>query len=237
MSVQILIVDDERTHQKLLGTVILFVGGTSIFAKDGVEALSILETTPVDIILTDLEMPELRGEVLADRILHRNDGNGERPRIVVVSGDATPEIEAICRATGIDGFIRKPYSPNRLRESLGQVIGQGHCWPDGAPSRRLLHLEHLEKSVSHGRAAFELAACLALEDLREYVDSRDALHPSRVKLASFAQRHGFVGLYAMLEQEENAEEEWDEAVADFEQALLAAQAWLPIQEASLRMSA
>ena len=71
---RILLVDDSISVRKFVGQMLERAGFAVITAADGVEGLQVLEETPVDAVITDLEMPRLNGFELIDRVLaHRGD--------------------------------------------------------------------------------------------------------------------------------------------------------------------
>jgi two-component system chemotaxis response regulator CheY len=92
-------------------------------ASDGAEALEILRAKPVDLVLTDINMPIMTGEEL----LREMAGNGMLKRIpvVVVSTDATDARMHQMMELGARGYVVKPFQPASLRNELERVMEIG----------------------------------------------------------------------------------------------------------------
>ncbi len=206
MPVRFLIADDINAHQKLMSNIIRFLGGESIFANNGHEALRLARSENCDIILMDLQMPGLGGVAAADQLIQGWPSDRQHPGIVAVTGDNTPERRALCRAIGMSGFIAKPYDSNTLYDALQQVIIRGHCWTDGPP-RRVFNmtqfLEVVEKGAELRRLEFEDWATTmpnALGDLYDFINESGAAanRPRIEELAGDAATLGFIKLEAVL---------------------------------------
>ena len=78
-----------------------------VSAGDGREALSILETSEVDLILTDLDMPLMSGRELT-RQVRRSDKHSAKP-ILMLSADQDEISISREKSVGVDEFIRKPF--------------------------------------------------------------------------------------------------------------------------------
>ncbi len=199
MALRFLIADDNTAHQKLTANVILFLGGKSVFASNGEEALRIAQQDAFDVVLMDLWMPQMGGVLAAARLLAHFKDMPQRPRIVAVTGHITDERIALCRVVGMDGFIPKPCQIEILRRDLQQVVMRGHCWTDG-PSRQLLDVEHFWQAVDGGRqecvTEFETKARDArkhLQSLCEMNDDSGADSAGHAEaLEAFARAYGFL---------------------------------------------
>ncbi|MEX3986046.1 ATP-binding protein [Paraburkholderia sp. EG287A] len=123
-----LIAEDNRLNRALLRDQLRILGATVIEAKDGEEALARLDERPVDLILTDLNMPGMNGYVLLDALLAKH------PHLPVyaVSSDALPEQIAQGRALGFTDYLTKPVALADLARVLAVVSAQ----ISAAPSER-----------------------------------------------------------------------------------------------------
>ena len=90
-------------------------------AANGSEALALLNQTSVDIILTDINMPEMNGEDFVRR-LEEQDKLRAIP-VIVVSTDATENRIRRMLDLGAKGYVVKPFSPEALRGELERVLG------------------------------------------------------------------------------------------------------------------
>jgi len=84
----------------------------------GQAALDFLESNTVDLILLDVEMPEINGHELASRIKQR----GVRAPIVIISANSEKEDIEKAEKAGADGFLAKPFRPNQLLEKIKEFI-------------------------------------------------------------------------------------------------------------------
>ena len=94
-------------------------------AADGVEALQALEQARFDVILMDIQMPNLDGFAAA-RILRRSEASRGLPRtpILFFTANAMPEHQQEAADAGGDGFIAKPVTPEDLLRGITSVLGQ-----------------------------------------------------------------------------------------------------------------
>lgn len=92
-------------------------------AKNGEEALVMLEENWVDLALVDINMPVMDGETLINRV-RENPDLAELP-IVVVSTESSEARIVQLRAKDVE-FIHKPFAPETLRETVFQVTGVEH---------------------------------------------------------------------------------------------------------------
>jgi two-component system, chemotaxis family, chemotaxis protein CheY len=90
-------------------------------AGDGEEALAQLSRHPVDVILTDINMPKMNGEELLRRL--GADGTLKTTPAVVISTDATNERIVRMIELGARGYMSKPFTPETLRDELERVLG------------------------------------------------------------------------------------------------------------------
>lgn len=122
MSHRILIVDDSATTRAFLKRAIGLAGIEAAFreAPNGQAALDLLADQPADLVLTDLHMPEMDGEELTRR-LRAQPATAALP-VLVVSADPNPDRAQQLRAIGVAGFVRKPFTPESIRDALSSVL-------------------------------------------------------------------------------------------------------------------
>ncbi len=199
MPVRFLVADDYRSHQRLLANIILLLGGEWECADDGKTALKMADRGDFDVVLMDLQMPELGGVAAADHLIEHWVSGPHRPRIVAMTGDNTEERRNLCRAIGMDGFIPKPLDASLLAESLQQVMIRGHCWQEG-PANRLLNRGALHRALGEDHEAglerFESWAEKTPSTLRDFLDVHDADRIEELRASSHT--FGFVRLDASL---------------------------------------
>jgi two-component system chemotaxis response regulator CheY len=120
---RVLIVDDSPAMRAFIRRVVELSGldvAAYFQAGDGGEALQLLVREPVDVILTDINMPGMDGGEFVGRL--RQDALLAEIPVVVVSTDATAERMEQMLAMGARGYVTKPFSPEALRAELDRVL-------------------------------------------------------------------------------------------------------------------
>jgi two-component system chemotaxis response regulator CheY len=90
-------------------------------AADGGQALCLLQNEAVDVVLTDINMPNVTGEQLL-RSMQEDDTLRAKP-VIVVSTDSTEVRIQRMLELGAKGYITKPFFPEALRQELERVLG------------------------------------------------------------------------------------------------------------------
>ena len=116
----ILIVDDSRTMRNMVRGALEADHHQVVEASDGLAALAALDATPADLVITDVNMPEMDGLNLV-RALR------ERPRyrftpILVLSTEGGAEMKQRGREAGATGWLVKPFNPDQLRQTVLHVF-------------------------------------------------------------------------------------------------------------------
>ena len=130
---RILLAEDNAVNQKLALRLLERMGYRADVANNGAEAIASLEDAVYDVVLMDIQMPELDG-LEATRRIRRRWPDGTGPRIVAMTANAMDGDREACLDAGMDDYISKPISPDALQASLvaaprrGDVVGRG-----GAP--------------------------------------------------------------------------------------------------------
>ena len=124
MGIRVMIVDDSPAMRFVIRRVLEMSGfelDQCVEAGHGGEALRLLLRQPVDLILTDINMPVVNGEQFMKSI-GGHDILGAIP-VVVVSTDATTHRVQQMMNLGAKGYVTKPFLPETLREELERVLG------------------------------------------------------------------------------------------------------------------
>jgi len=117
---QILIVDDNRTTTQTLCALVERWGYKAFAAFDGAQALSIIESESIDVLVTDLRMPHMDGMELLRTVRER------WPEVIVIVVTAYGSIQTAVDAMkmGAFDFLTKPYENNELRVKFERAIAQ-----------------------------------------------------------------------------------------------------------------
>jgi len=114
---RILIAEDTAVNQKLIATMLGRMGYRADVAANGREALEALRRQRYDVVLMDVQMPEMDG-LEATGHIRRDWDPGEQPRIVALTANAMAEDRDICLKAGMDDYLSKPVQVRELQDAL-----------------------------------------------------------------------------------------------------------------------
>ena len=112
----ILLAEDNAVNQKLALKLLERIGYTADIANNGVQAVDAVERRRYDVVLMDVQMPEMDGLEATRRIVARH--GGDRPRIIALTANAMQGDRERCLAAGMDDYLTKPLRPAELTAAL-----------------------------------------------------------------------------------------------------------------------
>jgi two-component system, OmpR family, alkaline phosphatase synthesis response regulator PhoP len=116
----ILVVEDEEGLLEIIALNLEASGYRVLTAADGMTALRLFESDPPDLVVLDINLPDVSGFRLLE--LFRGSGRGAVPVLALTALDFA-EAEDLVRH-GLDGFMTKPFHPTRLVQSVRHLLGQ-----------------------------------------------------------------------------------------------------------------
>jgi len=125
MAFNVLIIDDSSTMRSLIRKIMGIAGfpvGQYFEGANGREALEILNHECVDVILTDLNMPEMDGKALLQTIRGKTDWK-DLP-VILITTERRPEILSQYSRLGFQGIINKPFRPETIKQVLSEIMGE-----------------------------------------------------------------------------------------------------------------
>jgi len=133
-ALQVLLVEDDATVAAVIAGLLQAQGHAVERAANGLAALAAVETARYDVAVIDLDLPGVDGLSLA-RLLRARQSQGlpAPPALVGISARSVGDEEALCRAAGMDAFLRKPVSGDMFAECLRRVGASGNS--DRRPRR------------------------------------------------------------------------------------------------------
>ena len=166
---RILLAEDNEINQKVAIRLLERLGHRADIASDGREAVARLEHASYDVILMDVQMPEMNG-LEASRAICVRWPVGRRPRIVAMTAEAMQGDREQCLAAGMDDYIAKPVTLDQLRDALAK------CPPVGGAAA--IQARPAETSVveNPGGAAEIVIDHGVLDQLREDLGGNARLH-------------------------------------------------------------
>ncbi|MCL4693940.1 MAG: response regulator [Candidatus Hydrogenedentes bacterium] len=127
MALNILVVDDSETVRSIILKTLTLSGlelNDPLQASNGKEALALLRDNWVDLVLTDINMPDMGGVELIEH-MKKDEVLKTIPVVVVSTEGSATRIEEL-KEKGVRAYIRKPFTPEKIREVLDEVLGTGH---------------------------------------------------------------------------------------------------------------
>ncbi len=122
---RILVVDDNLASLELAREVLEGPSQHVLEAHNGLEALDLLPEAKPDLVLLDIQMPELDGYSILRRI--REDPRFAHLRVVALTASAMQGDREKALAAGFDDYIIKPMQIQALRKRVGQLLGEDSC--------------------------------------------------------------------------------------------------------------
>jgi CheY-like chemotaxis protein len=117
----VLLVEDSLVNQRLAAAVLHKGGHRVTVADNGREALQVLATRSFDVILMDIQMPELDGFEATRRIREQEHLTGRHVPIIAMTAHAMQGDRERCLEGGMDEYISKPIHAQRLLETVAAV--------------------------------------------------------------------------------------------------------------------
>ena len=118
----VLVVDDISTNRELLRTMLTRMGDVAVLAVNGIEAIDAVQRVPFDVVLMDVNMPEMDG-LEATRRIRALGGRAGRVPILALTAGATEADQQRSYAAGMNAHVAKPVGRARLAEVLAPLRG------------------------------------------------------------------------------------------------------------------
>ena len=116
---RILLAEDNVVNQKVVVAQLKRMGYHPDVVANGLEVLAAVHRQTYDVILMDVQMPEMDGLEASRRIIQEFDAR-QRPRLIALTANVFKSDQDACLAAGMDGFLGKPLDLGQLREVLMQ---------------------------------------------------------------------------------------------------------------------
>jgi len=117
----ILAVDDSASMRQMVSFTLKGAGHNVTEASDGQEALSLAESNKYDLVLSDVNMPNMDGITLTKQL--RALSNFKFTPILMLTTEAGLDKKQDGKAAGATGWIVKPFNPEQLLATINKVIG------------------------------------------------------------------------------------------------------------------
>ena len=210
---KILVVDDVETNRTMVRLLLGPVGFEVFEAENGAEAVRSIERVRPDAVLMDMRMPVMDGYEATAAI--RKLPLGRTLPIIAVTASAFDGDEEGIRAIGVDGYIRKPFSPEELFDTLGHLLSLRYrrrpparpettSSPEGKAPPRQEDAPLSAVLVAKMLAAIEDGDMETLTDLLNQAE--DAAPVTTARLRSLSEQYDYDRLQATLVREKRTHE-------------------------------
>ncbi|GIV59863.1 MAG: hypothetical protein KatS3mg043_0952 [Rhodothermaceae bacterium] len=152
-SLRILLAEDNLVNQKVIQQFLKRMGYRADTVANGLEVLDAFKRSPYDVILMDVQMPEMDG-LEATRRIRADYAPDRQPRIIAITANATRQDQQLCLEAGMDDYISKPVRVEALRDALARAgtAVQRKATPatDASPATGdVLNLDRLQEATGH----------------------------------------------------------------------------------------
>jgi CheY-like chemotaxis protein len=130
---KILLAEDNPVNQRLAVRLLEKQGHTVLVAANGRQALALLEQHAVDLVLMDVQMPDMDGLEATAAIRQKEKSNGDHLPIVAMTAHAMQGDRERCLGAGMDGYLAKPVQPSELYGVIESLAGARQA-PPARPS-------------------------------------------------------------------------------------------------------
>ena len=120
MSMTVLTVDDSRTMREMLRLALADAGFRVVQAEDGIHGLEVLQAEQPQVIVTDINMPDIHGLELLS-FMRKSEAHATTP-VVIVSTEGAERDRERGMALGANAYLSKPFEPENLRATVRRVL-------------------------------------------------------------------------------------------------------------------
>ena len=133
---RVLVADDNHINQKVTTSLLTNMGHRADFVSNGKEAVEAFKLIPYDIVLMDLQMPEMDGFEASRQIRMLKHQEGLQSAVIAITAHARKEDRDKCLAWGFDDYVSKPIVPRELKAAIERMmIKSGSNQTSQSPAR------------------------------------------------------------------------------------------------------
>ena len=218
---RILVAEDNSVNQRLAARLLEREGHTVTIANSGQQALERFEQNQFDLILMDVQMPDLDGLQATTRIREKERGSGHRIPIVAMTAQAAESDRLRCLESGMDAYVTKPVHVPELMKLIESVVLGGKSMNTDLTSEGSsvqTQLQQLDESLALSRVGGDVDLLkevveLFLDDypstfekIKGAVDNRDATalehhaHSLKGSVSTFGANRAFEAAFTLEKQ-------------------------------------
>lgn len=119
----ILLVDDDPDMITALQALLDGTGAVIETAVDGNQAVEVATAFNPDLVVLDAMLPKRSGFLVLEKLKGSNKKKGQRPFVIMITGNAGKRHQVWAESLGVDGYLNKPFRMERLMERIEQLLG------------------------------------------------------------------------------------------------------------------
>jgi len=196
----VLVVEDNPVNRRVASGFLTRQGHTVLMAEDGAQALEIIQSHSVDLVLMDRHMPVMDGlqAVLAIRSLPPP---ACHLPVVALTAAATPEELQECLAAGMNDFVPKPFTPEQLTEVIDRQVGHRAVADFDPAALTALRGQIGDSNVAEMIQEYRVVSQSLLADVSRAATMRDgkALAEASHNLSSCSGHLGLLGVHRLCQ--------------------------------------
>ncbi|MGB7133686.1 MAG: response regulator [Acidobacteriaceae bacterium] len=204
-TLSVLLAEDNLVNQKLASRLLEKRNHTVTIVSNGKEALAALERNHYDLVLMDVQMPEMDGFEATTALRERERATGKHQPVVAMTALAMSGDRERCITAGMDGYLSKPIRPQELDQVLDTCLAQtnGRAAPIGHPhaADRSVDVVQLLERIDGDRSLLGELVDLFREDypgsLRAVQEAIDTQDSDRLRSTSHALKGALANLSAI----------------------------------------
>ena len=148
---QVLLAEDSLYNQKLAVALLERKGHQVVVAGNGAQAVELARTRPFDLVLMDVQMPEMDGLEATSAIRQREADSGIHLPIIAMTAQAMKGDREKCLEAGMDDYLTKPVRAAQLYDTIAAVVGRTRQGPIPAAASPATDTNRRDLSAKSGR--------------------------------------------------------------------------------------
>lgn len=175
-NLRVLLVDDDPFIRRITTTVLNSIGISAVLdAENGEDAITLLKQNNVDLLISDIQMPEMNGIELIKQIRMGNTAVDRDLRTLVISSFSNTEVLSSCIALDINGFLVKPITQQAASEKIVKALSESpHLKAAKEYAPITSDLSSLEAIAKEERKQKEINATILRDDAKKAPEKESA---------------------------------------------------------------
>ena len=199
----LILAEDNVTNQEVALNIFKKLGYNLEIVSDGKELLKAFSKKDYAIVFTDIQMPEMDGFEAVKAIREKEKGTGRHTPVIAMTAHARKEDRDECLNAGMDDYISKPFTPEKLKETIEKTLSKNSSSLPGEEEKKeiqniTLDIEAFSKRMGGKKELVKNTLNTCIEDLREEkVKLKEAIEVKDIEKIKFSS-HSIKGAAANI---------------------------------------